>query len=156
MSGYFVSGLVGYAIAISPLHSRFAANADFAGKAVHRLAVLTGVIDRFSLQFVPVSRRKNQLLSRVTPWQKTKPAAPKKAEEKTPPSPPPPAPPEKPQAPAPAPEKKKAVKSYKKNKKVYDLSRYDSKPRKSALPQPEKTAGDTDGSARSQGEKTAL
>ena len=147
ISGYFFSGLVGYAIALSPWHPEVAGSADFAGKAVHRLTVLTGIVDRFSLQFVSISQRRSQLLSRVTPWQRPESENKKEQRDSTSSAsvireaaPAAVQPPEKPQHPV-VPAEKKAVKSHEKPKKTYDLSRYDSKPRKPAARQAESSAG---------------
>jgi len=67
LSGYVVSGLVGYLLCISPLHPAVAKDSAFAEKAVDRVQTLTRVIDHLTFQRIPASARRSRLMSRIRP-----------------------------------------------------------------------------------------
>ena len=74
LSGYVMSGLVGYLLCISPLHPNVAESPAFAEKAVDRVQTLTCVIDRLTFQRVPASARRSRLMSRIKPLPSAAPA----------------------------------------------------------------------------------
>lgn len=74
LSGLVMSGMIGYLICISPLHTHIASDASFSEKAVSRLQYLTVIVDRLTFQKVPASTRRSRLMARVKPLTPPRPA----------------------------------------------------------------------------------
>lgn len=81
LTGLLVSTLLTYLICLSPLHGMIAQTESFSQKAVFRVTVLTGIVDKLSFQGKSISGRKKLLTERVYPLRDPRKVAEQKAKE---------------------------------------------------------------------------
>jgi hypothetical protein len=81
LTGLLYSGVIGYLICVSPLYWKFVKTESFSQKAVRRMQIFTGIMDRLSLQDFSFSQRKQVLEKRVFPPEDPAVVAARKAEK---------------------------------------------------------------------------